>query len=378
MLATLLITFITAAIITLVTGYKGLEDDEESGKSFFSLLDLKDLSTKLALLGIVIITAVSVVGIVVPAALNLQVAIFDFANLNDKMVSIGIDFFRAGFYIGSAFLLVSAFYCMKNSAISNRVKGLVILLLSVGGGILGTLTVLDSDLTLPTNYWPANVLIPLAVGAIGYLFITFVRAIAGRELGSFTARKLGRLMLHLGLVILLLGVFTSENVVHETNSTYGPDDTQEIAPGIALKVTEINLVSWSNPSDFELIVAIEVIEGDIIVGTGLVILVGHPRWRVITHGIYIHSTIERDVFIAVAGFIELAPEVYSATLHTKVLPLISFVWLGVYIMVLAIVPMTILEITVFRRAMKNKKQHIYEVGRESVMEPEPSPILDES
>lgn len=377
MLATLLSTFIPASIIILIVGYKGLEDDEENGKSFFSFIDLKDLSTKLALLGIVIITTISVVGVVVPAAINLQIAIFDIANLDDNMVSIGIDFFRAGFYIGSAFLLVSAFYCMKNSAISNRVKGFTILLLALGGGILGTLTVLDSNLTLPTNYWPANVLIPLAIGAIGYLVITVTRVIAGREPGSFTARKLGRLMLHLGLVILLLGVFTSENVVHETNYRYDPDETREIAPGITLHVTEVSLVSWSNPIDFELIVAFEVIESDMIVGAGLVNLTGHLRWGMITHGVYIHSTILRDVFIAVVGFIQIADDVYSVTLNTKVLPLVSFVWLGVFLMVLAVVPMMILEITLFRRAMKNKNQHFYAAGRESVLEPKPSTVLDE-
>ncbi|MFQ5834263.1 MAG: cytochrome c biogenesis protein CcsA, partial [Candidatus Thorarchaeota archaeon] len=377
MLVTLLSTFIPAAIVVLVAGYKGLEDDEDGRNRFFSFISLKDLSTKLALLGIMIITATSAAGVVVPAAINLQLAIFDFASLGDNMVSIGVDFFRTGFYFGSAFLLVSAFHCMKNSATSNRMKGFTILLLGLGGGVLGTLSVLDGNLALPTNYWPANVLIPLAIGAIGYLVVTFAKAMAGREPGLFTTRKLGRLMLHLGLMILLLGVFASENVVHETNYGYGPDDMHEIAPGITLQVTEVNLVSWSNPRDFELIVAIQVIEGDMIVGVGLANLIGHPSWGLMTHGVYVHSTALRDVFVAVIGFTTLAPDVYLATLNTRVLPLVSFVWLGVFLMVSAIVPMVVREMTLFRRAMKNKEQHIYEADQEATMESDPSPILDE-
>ncbi len=377
MLATLLSTFIPASIIILIVGYRGLEDEEESGKSFFSFVDLKDFSTKLALIGIVIITAVSVVGVVVPSAINLQIAIFDFANLDENMVAIGIDFFRAGFYIGSAFLLVSVFYCMNNSAISNRIKGLAILLLTLGGGIFGTMTFLDNNLTLPTNYWPANVLIPLAIGAIGYLVITVARTLAGRKSGTLTTRKLGKLMLHLGLVILLLGVFSSENVVHETNYSYDVAEMHEIAPGITLNVTEVNLVSWNGPRDFEFIVVIDIIEGNVTVGTGMANLIAHPVWGMMTHGIYVHSTVQRDVFIAVIGFVETAPEVYSTALNTRILPLVSFVWFGVFLMVIAIVPMAVLEISLFRRAMKNKKQHIKVVGHESVLEPEPSPILDE-
>jgi cytochrome c biogenesis factor len=183
-------------------------------------------------------------------------------------------------------------------------------------------------------------------------------------------------VLHLGLVILLLGVFTSENVIHETNYSYAANEMHEIAPGITLNVTETNLTSWNGPRDFEFIVVIDIIEGDVIVGTGIANLIAHPVWGMMTHGIYVHSTVLRDVFIAVIGFVETAPKVYSAALNTRVLPLVSFVWFGVFLMVIAIVPMAILEVTLFRRAMKNKKQHINMAGYESVTEPEHSPILD--
>lgn len=369
MLVTLLSTFIVASMITIVAGYEGLEDEDESGKSFFSFINMKDLSTKLALLGIVIVAATSAAGVVVPAVHNLQLAIFDFANFNDNMIAVGVEFFRNGFYFGSAFMLVSAFYGMTNSAISNRLKGFTILLLGLSGVVLGALTVLDGTLTLPTNYWPANAVIPLAIGAIGYLVFTLARTIAGREPGSYTKRKLGRLMLHLGLIILLLGVFSSENVIHETSFNYASNDMHEIAPGITLKVTDVNLVSWNSPRDFELIVAIEVLEGETLMGVGSANMIGHPRWGMMTHSVYIHSTALRDVSISVVGFITLAPDVYSATLNTRVLPLVSFVWLGVFLMVLAIMPMLFHETAMYSRAMRDKHQHLFAATQDTAMEP---------
>ena len=48
---------------------------------------------------------------------------------------------------------------------------------------------------LPTNYWPANLLIPPAVGAILFLLVPFVRHMAGREDKMITMSHMGRIML---------------------------------------------------------------------------------------------------------------------------------------------------------------------------------------
>ncbi len=302
------------------------------------------------------------------------------------MVGIGIEFFRAGFYVGSLLIVVSAFYCMKTVLISNRRKGIVILVLLAIGAVLGVATVLDGTLALPTLYWPANALIPLAVGGMVYLIIAFVRALAGREGRTLTMRRMGRLMLHLGIVVLLLGVFSSENVVHETNAGYLLGDINEVAPGIVVQVTEINLHHWNHDRDFRMIVTVRVVEGGVmeggvleggtLVGIGLATVQGYPEWGAVTHDVYIQSTAFRDVFIAVTAFQNVGGGALQVTLHTKVLPFVSFVWLGAFLMVMALMPMAFIDGAGLLRALKGKDEDLYEDEDETSSQNETTPLTN--
>jgi cytochrome c-type biogenesis protein CcmF len=371
MLGVLLFVFIISTIFTLRAGLVDLEDeDDEKSISLFSLSNLRDFSIKVALIGILIVTAVSVVGIVMPATLNLGIAIFNPTALEDSMVAVGIDFFRAGFYVGSIFLVLSAFYCMKTTLISERRKGYLILVLLAVGGVLGFLSYIESPLIAMTSFWGANALIPVGFGAIIYLLISFGRMMAGREPGPFTMRRMGRLMLHLGIVVLLVGVFASENTVYENNSGYLRGDATEIAPGITVRVSEIIPVSLSE-NDFELIAEVQVIEGGHIVGYGLVSVKRDPDWGSVSHGVYIQTTAFRDVFIAMTGVQEIVNDVFMVTLHSKMLPLVSFVWLGVFFMIASIAPLFVQETTGLWRALKEKEEHLYAEESMPVVEEEP-------
>jgi len=362
--------FIIAALLTSRAGYIELDEEESGETRFFSTSDLRDLSIKVALIGILIIVTVSVIGVVAPAAINLTLAITDPLNLQDNMVGIGIEFFRAGFYLGSLFLLVSAFYCIKTAIISIRRKGILIFVLLAAGAVLGVLTALDGNLALPTYYWPANALIPLGIGGLAYLIAAFVRAIAGREGPTLTMRRMGRIMLHLGIVVLLLGVFASENVVYESNAGYIDGAFDEVAPGIVVQVTDINLEHWNHERDFSMLVTVRVIEGGVlaggvldggtVVGIGIATIKGNPEWGQVTHDVYIQSTAFRDVFIAVTQFQSVPPGVMQVTLHTKVLPFVSFVWLGAFLMVMALLPMAFIEAAGLLSSLKTKDQDLYE------------------
>jgi cytochrome c-type biogenesis protein CcmF len=378
MLGVLLFVFIISTIFTLRAGLVDLEDeDEESSISLFSLSNIRDFSIKLALIGILIITAVSVVGIVMPASLNLGIAIFDPASLEDSMVAVGIDFFRTGFYVGSIFVILSAFYCMKTTLISERRKGYIIIVLLAVGGVLGFLSYIESPLISMTSFWAANALIPVGFGAIIYLLISFGRMMAGREPGPFTMRRMGRLMLHLGLIVLLVGVFASENVVYEDNSGYLENEDHEIAPGISIRVDEIDLVYWEHDRDFYMIVEVQVIEGGNIIDTGFVDLRGYPDWGSVSHGVFVQTTAFRDVFIAMTGFTTVGgANLLQVTLHSKVLPLVSFVWLGVFFMVASIVPLFVQETTGLWGDMKKKEEHLY-VEEESAQVVEEEPVAQQ-
>jgi hypothetical protein len=286
-------------------------------------------------------------------------------NFQDNMISVGIEFFRAGFYLSSVFLIASAFYCMRSLIIGVRKKSLIVVTLFMVGAALA-ISSFTSGVPLPTNYWPANLLIPAAVGGIAYLVVAFVRLMAGREGGTFSMRRMGRLMLHLGLLLLLLGVFASENVVHDATADYQEGYFYEVAPGIEVQVTDIDLVWWNHEYDFYMIVTVQVVENSMLVGVGFATIMGNPEWGQVTHEVFVHSNAFRDVFVAVRGFQQIGPGQMQVTMSAKILSLVSLVWLGPFLMVMALLPVAYLDGSALRVALRSKEQDLFgEVDEES-------------
>jgi cytochrome c-type biogenesis protein CcmF len=365
MLASVLITLLLAAVLTVRAGYIDMEDEEVEGPSFFSRKNTRDFSIKIALVGIVIILATSVIGVALPASINLVSALIDYANFADNMVGIGLEFFRAGFYFGCVFLIAAAYYCMKTVLIGERKKSYLLGILLIAGAALALLTVF-TGLPLPTHYWPANALIPAGAGGVVYMVVVLARNISGKEPGAFTMRKMGRVMLHLGLIILLLGVFTSENVVYETNMGYLQGDYAEVAPGITIRADEVNLDYWHGQYNFRATVEIQIIEGEsTIVGYGYAVISADPEWNSVSHTVYVHSTAFRDVFVAVTGFETVFGNQLMVTLHAKVLPFISFVWLGAFLMIAALVPMAGIEAAMLWEAIRRRDEDLDAFAEES-------------
>lgn len=371
MLVTLLGNFIIGVSVALYSGFKGMKDEEESiGLGFLDISDIRLFSIRIALIGLIIVAATSTIGVVLPATYNLGVAIFNPAGLEDNMIGIGIDFFRMGFYLACVFLILSSFFCMRTSILTYRRRGFLVVIVFGIGAVIAALGVFVGP--LPTYYWPANFLIVPAAAAIGFLIVAFILKMAGKEdIGS--TRQIGRLMLHLGLIILLLGVFLSENVVYESNSGYVEGTTHDVAPGISVRVADINLEYFDSPVDFNMIVTINVgYWADnttfIITGIGYATVTGHPDWGMVSHNVYLDSTVVRDVFIAVIGFAQIIPGFYQVTIHAKVLPLVSFVWLGAFLMVSAILPIFGMEVQSFMKAMRGKQKHLYVDEEEAPIE----------
>ena len=360
MLASLLFNLVLGVGLTSYAGFKEMKDEEQSsGPGFFDYKNVRLFSIKMALIGLIIIAANSTMGVALPAVYNLGVAILDPGNLNDRMIGVDIEFFRMGFYLASIFIIVSAFYCMRSKFLTHRNRGIIIISLLAIGVVLTALSSFGGFGPLPTNYAPANFLIPIAMGAVAFLVIAFARHMLGRESKILTMRQMGRLMLHLGLIILLLGVFMSENIVYETNAGYLNNGINEIAPGIYVRVSDIDLEYFNHERDFNMIVTVQVIENDMIVGIGYATVTGHPAWGMVSHMVYIHTTLFRDVLVAVTAFNTIAGGVLQVTIHTKILPLASFVWLGPFLMIAAMIPMFALEFESLRRALKTKEKHLY-------------------
>ncbi len=364
MLATLLFTLILGLFVTSYSGFRDMSDDDtDDGFSFFKEKDIRLLSIKTAFIGLLIVAATSTVGVAYPAVYNLGIALFDPASLADNQIGIGIEFFQYGFYAACVFLIASAFFCLRSKFLSNKVRAIIMFMLFTVGAILAGLTVFGGFGPLPTNFWPANLLVLPAVGAIAFLIVAFIRQMTGKD-KIVSTRELGRLMLHLGLIILLLGVFMSEHVIYESNAGYLENNIQEIAPGTYIQVTDIDLQYWVGERNFNMIVTIQVIETDSsnisrIVGIGYATITGHPGWNMVSHQVYLQTNAFRDVFIAVTGFSQIAPNTFQVTIHTKILPLVSFVWLGAFLMITAMLPMFGIEAQVLLRAFKGKEKDLY-------------------
>ena len=364
MLATLLFTLIFGSFITMYSGFRDMSDDEtDDGFSFFNEKDIRLLSIKVAFIGLLIVAATSTIGVAYPAAYNLGVALFDPANLTDSQIGIGIEFFQYGFYAACVFLIGAAFFCLRPKFLSIRVRVIIMLSLFAIGGVMASLSVFGGVGPLPTNFWPANLLVLPAIAAIAFLVIAFVRQLIGKD-KIVSTREMGRLMLHLGLIILLLGVFMSEHVVYESNAGFVEGAMGEIAPGTYIQVTDINLQYWVNDRDFNMIVTLQVIETDSsnisrIVGIGYATITGHPDWNMVSHQVYLQTNAFRDVFIAITGFTLVAPNTYQVTVHSKILPLVSFVWLGAFLMISAMLPMFGIEAQALLRAIKGREKDLY-------------------
>jgi len=312
---------------------------------------------------LIIVTATSTIGVVYPAAYNLGSLFLDPANFADNQIGIRVEFFQYGFYLASAFLIASAFFCLKTKFLTTRVRAIIMLACFGIGAVVAGISIFGGIGPFPTNFWPANLLVVPAIGAIGFLIIAFVRQMIGKDSIAST-RDIGRVMLHLGLILLLLGVFMSENVVYETNAGYMSGNVGEIAPGIYVQVTNINLEYFEDSTNFNLIVTVQVIETDStnvsrIVGIGYATITGHPNWNMVSHQVYLQSNAFRDVFIAVTGFSQIMPGVYQVTIHTKILPLVSFVWLGAFLMMSAMLPMFGIESQALLKALKGKEEDLY-------------------
>ena len=355
MLATLLGTFIVSAILTVYAGYRDMDEEEETSgwPTIFSMKDIRKFSIFIAFIGILIVSFTSFAGVALPATINLGTAIFNPTELEDNLVGINVDFFWVGFYIASFFLIISAFYCMRNTAVSVKVKSIFAAILVIAGIIFGLLSYLNPDLFLPTNSWMANLLVPLAIGAIIYLGVTFVRYMAGRESGVFTMRQLGRIMLHLGLVMLLLGVFMSSNIEYQSTQNFVVGIPQEIAPGINLEVHDFG-VSEDGTS---LVAEIRLFEGNTSFAYGYASVTAYPGYTNLVSNVYIYTSATQDIYVAISRY---TGSFLNVDLQTKIIPMVSFVWLGTFFMIFAIFPLFIIESSAFMKAIRGKEEELYE------------------
>ncbi|RLI55173.1 MAG: hypothetical protein DRO87_07905 [Candidatus Thorarchaeota archaeon] len=134
-------------------------------------------------------------------------------------------------------------------------------------------------------------------------------------------------------------------------------------------MTNTNLERWVEELDFKMSVTIQVIETDafsneVIVGEGNATYEAFVDWNMITHHEYVQSILLRNVFIAISGFIEIAPDTCQVAVHGKVIPLISLVWIGVSLMIVSMVPILGIELWSLIRAVRGMEETSHAMAAE--------------
>jgi cytochrome c biogenesis factor len=92
---------------------------------------------------------------------------------------------------------------------------------------------------------------------------------------------------------------------------------------------------------------------------GLIVVKGDPEWQSRTQDVYVQTTAFRDVFVSLRTFGQVSPTEYSVELQSRILPFVSFVWLGAFLMVMALLPLGAMEFSDFRRALMEKDKDLY-------------------
>ncbi|MGQ4911742.1 MAG: hypothetical protein ACP6KW_06175 [Candidatus Thorarchaeota archaeon] len=101
-----------------------------------------------------------------------------------------------------------------------------------------------------------------------------------------------------------------------------------------------------------------------IVGEGNATYEAFLDWNMIMHQAYVQSILLRDAFIAISGFIEIAPDTYQVAVYAEVLPLISLVWIGESLMVVSMVAMLGIELRSLIRAVRGMEETSHAVAAE--------------
>ena len=153
-------------------------------------------------------------------------------------------------------------------------------------------------------------------------------------------RRYGGLVVHLGVVLILMGIAGSMNYSIEREATLNQGQTLGIGP---YRVRFDELVGSQQPTHFRVDAKFRVFENGYDLGTMSPALKFFPSQQSPVGRAVHRVTLGSDLYLILSGFSEVTKN--QATLKALVRPLVSWIWMGGLVMALG----TLLAIWPMRR-----------------------------
>ncbi|WP_440955088.1 cytochrome c-type biogenesis CcmF C-terminal domain-containing protein [Methanosarcina sp. Mfa9] len=229
-----------------------------------------------------------------------------------------------------ALVLVLAFCLMLGSA--GRKEGLVV----VGLGVLGSIV---SAVFSPFSSMPINVAFPILSAA---LFAVVYKLLSSRGSNfSEKLRRTGSHIIHLGAVLLLVGIVFSTNLNLEDSAIISLDEVGTFeSMGYSIRITDFSSGMEGEPyggysgSAYVNTIDFDVYKWGRFFEHGQVKYINDFKWGQSYTETYIHRGLLEELFIAPKS---VDSKTQTVDLYVRKVPFMTFLWGGFYIMVLGIV-----------------------------------------
>ena len=209
------------------------------------------------------------------------------------------------------------------------------------------------------NFWTtsdkANLVLPLLFLGIVGLVVEFINVVLKEEKNLL--RKSSQTMLHLSFLLILVGALLSANTTHAASITVQEGTVMEI-PGTTL-IIEIKGLKQNTSTtglhaadyDTEFIIS----SGGRMVGYGISRLYVDHSNRV-GHKVTIISNLFGDIYIVTEN-VAIHPTFGTfdfAALQIKIIPFVSFLWIGSLLLHFAIIPLVIVRFIQLKEILKEE------------------------
>ncbi len=229
-----------------------------------------------------------------------------------------------------ALVLVLAFCLLLGTA--GRKEGLVI----VGLGVLGSAV---SAVLSPFSSMPINIAFPILAVALFAVVNRLLSSMGGSS--SEKLRRIGSHIIHLGAVLLLVGIVFSTNLNLEDSAiiSQGEVGTFE-SMGYSIRITDFSSGMEGEPyggysgSAYVSTIHFDVYKWGRFFEHGQVKYISDFKWGQSYTETYIHRGLLEELFIAPKS---VDSKTQTVDLYVRKVPFMTFLWGGFYIMALGIV-----------------------------------------
>ncbi|MFP4654442.1 MAG: cytochrome c-type biogenesis CcmF C-terminal domain-containing protein [Methanohalobium sp.] len=289
------------------------------------MINLKQLITKsnvmlAALIVFVLLAAIITIGMLTPLVVSF---------LTGTSMNLDAQYFnaRTALPMGSIIVLLSFYLLLGNLDVKKTLSGVF--------GILGMSFVFA--IVSPFNSLPVDVIIPVAVFAFLAIFTRIGNSIRYWTKNPFkNARSISAHVIHLGLVLIILGVVLSTSMTVEDSTVVSTEsrgifENQEYS----VSVDEISTYFEGSPyeshpgSSYVTDISFDVYKNGDYFDSGTVKSIRDLKWGQSYTTTYIHRSVLDEYFIAPRG---VDSESGKVNLYSRIVPFITFVWGGLCLM----------------------------------------------